>query len=140
MPSGYPDWTWPMVWVLQEGELWPISDWVAKQGQFKSWLVHRLLAGGATDDISVYQVPVGKVLYLVTHIASADGRLKTQLYYVTPTVTVSQFFTLAYDALVERFIPPVKLTAGKHMSIYMRNMESGNTDVYQTIQAYEQDV
>lgn len=134
---GYPDWQYPIVFVLQEGELWPILEWVSRQGQFKSWRIQGSITASGTVEDMIYTVPANKVLYVVSHIPTANGDMRSDLHYYAPKVNMGLSHTLAYTSFLERFNPPIKLIATKDFRVITRNLEASSQYYYHTILAYE---
>lgn len=139
-PHGYPDYTFPMVWVLQDGELWPIEQWVALQGVEKLWLVSAYPSGGG--DIltaNIYTVPAGKKLYVVhqTSTTQVKGRITLE----SPAGTALEYVNLsAFTSIVDPFAPPVTVPAGQLMRGVFENNDSAAGYMRMTVRAFELDV
>jgi hypothetical protein len=114
-PHGYPDYTYPMIWVLQDGELWPIEQWVAHVGVDKHWLVDVTLAAGNAGYVEIYTVPAGKKLY-VTHMTFRTTAKGTMGLYIFPgSIGLDSVALLAYCTAPSLASPPFTLTAGQYL-------------------------
>ncbi len=138
-PHGYPDYTWPMVWVLQDGELWPIEQWVAKQGVDKLWHVAASVAAGGTTNVDLYTVPANKALYLVASMISATVLNRTTVLYRVPDVEVSDNLNLARQPVPEHLTPPVVIPAGKTLRVTLYNQDVALGSFYGVVRAFEID-
>jgi hypothetical protein len=138
-PHGYPDYTWPMVWVLQDGELWPIEQWVAKQGVDKSW--YTLTSVNASQEVLVdlYTVPAGKVLYVVHFEASMNVKGTVGVRYNPPLVWSAVFFLGARVPVVDPFAPPIVVATGKTLSVDTVNEDTIAGYSRIVVRAYELD-
>lgn len=140
MASGYPDWSYPIIWVTQDGELWPISEWVAKQGIKKSWrLVDTVLAFGI-DVHALYTVPAGKRLYVASAIFSNDVNMRLQLYYTPAGVYITDFYQGPYVANFHHYAPPEPLAAGQTLYVALHNLTAGTGGALVNVLAWENDV
>jgi len=138
-PHGYPDWTLPIIWVLQDGELWPIEQWVAKQGVAKHWRI----AGGLGDKenvaTAIYTVPANKVLYVTYFNFSARDICEHQIYFDSPAQYIADIYLLAYAPLVAAVTPPVVISAGETLTYHIWNQTPNVTAYRAVIHAYELD-
>jgi hypothetical protein len=134
---GYPDWTAPIVFVLQEGELWPITEWVSRQGQEKMWFVWVTVPAMGSAGVDVYTVPAGKKLYLMRYWSALGALEEHILAYKTPTVTLFDGVVDKNTALLLPFSPPITLVAGKTLRLDYVNGDNLQCVCKATIQAYE---
>lgn len=139
MASGYPDWSYPIIWATQEGELWPISEWVAKQGQQKLWFYEASIAGGASDTELIYTVPAGKKIYLIRYWGSQEQPTTTRIYYTTPTVTLFRGYTAQGVPALLPMGPPIVIEAGKNLYLYLFNRGASAMTANATLAAFELD-
>lgn len=139
-PHGYPDYTWPMVWVLQDGELWPIEQWVAHVGIEKHWLVDLNLAASGFGYTTVYTVPAGKKLYVTHTTFSTTAKGSMGLYIYSGAVGVDSVALLGYHSLASILGPPVTLAAGKYLRFDAINDDSVTGRFRVVIHAFEQEV
>jgi hypothetical protein len=139
-PHGYPDYTWPMVWVLQDGELWPIEQWVAHQGQEKLWSVTALVNASQTVDRLLYTVPAGKVIYLANYCFGGAVKGSHVLLYTAPDVLLKYFSLSAYASIDGGMRPPVVIPAGKNIYVRFSNADTTANTMHAALQAYELDV
>jgi hypothetical protein len=112
-PHGWPDYTWPMVWVLQDADLWPIEQWVAHQGQEKLWHDMANLAAGFSQTSPLYTVPVGHKLYVVSYLVSGEQNALFRLRRDAGAVYYADLYTMGRYPVPIYFRPPVVLTAGQ---------------------------
>jgi hypothetical protein len=125
-PHGYPDWTVPMIWVLQDGELWPIEQWVAKQGVQKSWSIGASIAGLGSTDTDLYTVPAGKVFYLVRFRFSSEKKGGFVLRNYNPDFIHFLIHVAGYVGDAYTFAPPEVIAAGKTVRIRMENHDAAS--------------
>jgi len=140
MPSGFPDYTCPIIWVAQEGQLWPITDWVAKQGQKKSWRIEGTLAASGTLLTALYTIPAGKKLYVPSAVFSNEVNTRHQLYYTPASQFITDFFQGPYRADQHMFQPPEPISAGQTLYYYVMNLTGGPEGFIGMVLAYEIDV
>lgn len=138
-PHGYPDYTWPMVWVLQDGELWPIEQWAAHQGVQKSWYLEFAVNAGALGSVSIYTVPTGKKLYLIHDIFSGTQLGMHALYYLPADVVMYALDVLADTPFLTRAAPPFVLAGGQTLWAQFRNRGGAIATIRHAILAYELD-
>ncbi len=138
-PHGYPDYTWPMVWVLQDGELWPIEQWVAKQGVQKAWQVDWTETPGAQTPQALYTVPSGKIIYATHYFSSSTEDGWHWFQYVSPTVITYKGRVAALTPVVVRYAPPIVVPAGKTIRVSILNSGAVNAYNSATVLAYELD-
>lgn len=134
---GYPDWTAPIVFVLQEGELWPITEWVARQGQEKLWYIEVAVAASATETVNVYEVPDTKKLYLIRFWGSQEQITDYVFQYITPTKVLFKGRVGQYGPLLLAFAPPTILTAGKWIQLSFTNRGASGMTAKATLTAFE---
>jgi len=139
-PHGYPDYTWPMVWVLQDGELWPIEQWVAHIGVEKLWYVSSDVAAGSYTDTSLYTVPAGKRLYVVRLTAGGQGKGKHSLDALFGVGRFIDLWTGPYGSLNVNIAPPITLGASQILRVRQTNYDTASLYFTATIQSYEIDV
>lgn len=139
-PHGWPDYTWPMVWVLQDAELWPIEQWVAHQGQEKLWFVEVGVAGGASQVVNVYTVPAGKKLYVTRCWCSQEQLTHFVFGYDSPMTYWFRGTVGQYVPLLLPFAPPATLAAGHILAIGFLNLGVPAMTARATITAFELDV
>jgi hypothetical protein len=140
MPSGFPDYTCPIIWVAQEGQLWPITDWVAKQGQKKSWHVVGTVGAMGTVITTLYTVPAGKKLYVPSAVFSNDVNMRHQLYYTPAALYITDFYQGPYRADQHMYQPPEAISAGETFYYAAMNLTGGVGGFLAMILAYEIDV
>lgn len=140
MASGYPDWSYPIIWVTQEGELWPISEWVAKQGIKKYWRLVDTVAGMATDIHALYTVPANKKLYVASAIFSNDVNMRHELYYTPASVHITDFYQGPYVANFHHYAPPEPIAAGETLYVALHNLTAGAGGALVNVLAWESDV
>lgn len=139
-PHGWPDYTWPMVWVLQDAELWPIEQWVAHQGQHKLWYIAVSVPGSGYGYVDVYTVPAGKKLYLIRYWASLGGLADHIIYYNPPTVILFDGVIQQNTPMLLPLAPPIVLSAGKTLSVGYTNGSTVPFTAHATLAAFELDV
>lgn len=140
MPSGFPDYTCPIIWVAQEGQLWPITDWVAKQGQKKSWRIEGTVGAMGTVVTALYTIPAGKKLYVPSAVFSNDINARHALYYTPAAQFITDFFQGPYRADQHMFQPPEPVSAGQTLYYSIQNLTGGAGGFIGMILAYEIDV
>jgi len=136
-PHGWPDYTWPMVWVLQDAELWPIEQWVAHQGTEKFWTAGGSAALGVNGPYTIYTVPVGKVLYLTRYLLSARFDYWAYLDYTPSGTFLSYLYGAAKQPFQETFAPPVTIGAGQSLRITIDNYGPAIEYWYAVIRGFE---
>ncbi len=136
-PHGYPDYTWPMIWVLQDGELWPIEQWVAKQGVEKNFLVNVSIAAGAFYEVTLYTVPPGKALYVVHWVHSGRIQNTAQVWRAGGGIVFSRIYQAAYIPYSEAIVPPVVVPAGSTLGFRCDSLDASGGYVGTTLRCYE---
>lgn len=139
-PHGYPDWTWPMIWVLQEGELWPIEQWVARQGEHKNWRLTDYELAGGTFGGTIYTVPAGKKLYITSVNMSSEVDVSGAVYNFTGPSYILDYEQRAMTTLYTRVVPPFTLAAGNQLRYSGRNEDTNAGSIYHVIRGYELEV
>jgi hypothetical protein len=139
-PHGYPDYTWPMVWVLQDGELWPIEQWVAHQGEEKHFFAEANVAAGSPSPVTLYTVPANKKLYVVGYTSGAQVKGYHSLFNGTTSVYYKAFWIPAYGSQSVAISPPVTLTAGQALKAQRYNFDAVDGTFTVTAAAYELNV
>jgi hypothetical protein len=139
-PHGYPDWTFPMIWVLQDGELWPIEQWVARQGVAKHWRVAGNIGDLANLATNVYTVPANKVLYVSYFNFSAADICEHQLRFGSPSQYIADVYLLGNTPVVAAVTPPVIIPAGDTLVYHIWNQTHTVAQYRAVIHAYELDV
>lgn len=136
----YPDWTFPIVFVLQEGELWPINEWVARMGEKKSWRVVDTVNAMATDTHELYTVPANKKLYISSGMFSNDVNMRHQLYYLDDAIYIADFYQGGYVTEQNLYVPCEAITAGQVLWYAAHNLTGGGGGTLALIHGYELDV
>jgi hypothetical protein len=134
---GYPDWCLPIVFVLQEGELWPITEWASHQGLHKHWRVRDTVAAMGYEYTDLYEVPDGSVLYVASAVFSNEDCAEHTLYYTDPAVYIDDMYIFEGAAHRSLYIPPEPLTAGKILSVGIQNSVNNAIGYAVVVRAWE---
>ena len=137
MGTGYPDYTFPMIWVLQQGELWPITEWVSRQGQKKSWRVVANVGALGISTFNLYTVPAGKKLYITSAMFSNDVNWRHQLYVMPDATYIADFYQGAYETEQNMYVPCEAVAAGKVLWYAAHNLTAGAGGTLALVHAYE---
>jgi hypothetical protein len=137
-PHGYPDFTWPMVWVLQDGELWPIDAWLSRKGQQVSFLGSGNCVTGNTAFLATRTVPVGRVFYVVGVAGAVDYHgatlCKTYLEIAGAIVGLIAGCSGATDILAA----PFRATAGQLVRVGVTNITGADRNVAMMMWGYDE--
>jgi len=138
-PHGYPDYTWPMVWVLQDAELWPIEQWAAHVGVHKVWHVSWSQAAAGETSQGLYTVPAGKLVYVIHYISASDQPGVHRLVWTPPDTRPFEGPVAASNPIVIPWAPPLTVSAGKTIYVSILNRGSVTANDYVTVLAFELD-
>lgn len=136
-PHGYPDYTWPMVWVLQDGELWPIEQWVAKQGVEKHWVLDTTQAAGTESYSNLYTVPVGKVLYIVNFMFSSTQPGIFQVDSTGVPGVMAFAYHLASSPVFADIRPPAVNGPASTIRVWKKNTGGVNASIAAVVRGFE---
>lgn len=129
-----------MIWVLQDGELWPIDQWVALKGEEKYWTIWQNIAANTSYSWSIYTVPAGKKLYIVRAIMGGTRIALWHLYKAGPT-TIFRVYTNVRETFWAPLTPPATVAAGETLVLYITNEDLTNSGNFPaTVTAYELEV
>lgn len=134
---GYPDWCFPIIFVLQEGELWPIEQWVAHQGQHKVWENYATMAGYADDTLALYTVPHGSALYVTSFIVGWQGMGRALLLYSPPPTYFGGGFVPTHGTVPEHIAPPMVIHEDKIVYLYLKNDDANAAYYFYTMRGFE---
>jgi hypothetical protein len=137
MATGYPDFTKPISFRIQEIPSQTKKEWIATEIENKTWNLSLYVGKKFASQITFYTVPTGKIFFvsdiMLQGIVSGYG----EIWYTGPTT----FFWIAiprYSTQQWSFSVPFPITAGNSITWYMCNEDFRDISYRMIFQGWEE--